>query len=287
MNPTASLRALGFRLRKFRAAHQNSKLGDAAKVVSMATSSMSRAEAGKQALNPVIVERLLDYYEVTDAEERAQCLELARQGRKRGWWVRHGDLMNVVYIGLEDGASGIWCLETAMVPGLLQTPDYFRALASIEMPAASNEELERRAAVRLERQAILDRADAPPEIQVILDESVLHRIVGTPAIMAEQLDHLVRMASRPNVEIQILPFDEGAYAGLASRFTVLRFTDSSDPGTVYLEQMHWQDSFVEEAVDVAKFVNAFGRTRAAAISPSRSIGMIGDARDNLRKQGKD
>ncbi|GIG66854.1 helix-turn-helix domain-containing protein [Phytomonospora endophytica] len=286
-NPTVSLRALGFRLRAHRlASTSDTRLEPAAKVASISPGSLSRAENGKQALNPVIVERILDHYGVADEEERQRCIELARQGRKRAWWAKYTDLVNSIYIGLEGGASRICYLES-LVPGLLQTPAYIEALVQSEFPGVTRVELDRRIEVRMERQQILLREDRPCELVAVLDESIFARPIGSPEVMAEQLDHLLKMAERPNIEIQIMPFSAGAHGSLGARYAILRFADADDPGTVYLEQLHWRDTFIEEPEDVRRFADAFESSRATAEPPSRSLALIKKVRDDFRKQGKE
>lgn len=283
-SPTAACRALGFRLRRYRLAHDNPTLGAVAKRVGMGASSIGRAESGEQALIPAVVEKILDYFGVADSAERAVCLDLAVQARKRGPWAGRAPLLNSTFLSLEDAATEICCLDPATIPGLLQTREYFRVLAQTQLPGVSEAELDSRTDVRMERQLILTRDD-PCQLQVVLDEAVLHRVVGAPGVMAEQFEHLITMARRHNVEIQVLPFSEGEY-GVAAGFTILRFEEPTDPGTVYLEHPH-RDEFVDGAAEVARFDSLWSRLRAIAASPTQSLRMLRAARDRFIEQGKD
>lgn len=280
-NPSAACRALGFRLKRYREARELT-ITSVGKAIGMAASSISRTEAGEQALHYGIVEKLLDHYGVTDAAARAECVELAKQGRKRGPWAGQAPLLNASFLNLEDGAAAIWCLDPSTVPGLLQTRAYFRVLAEAELPGVSEEELAARTQVRLDRQRILDGPDATL-LQVVLDEAVLHRVIGSPAVMAEQVNHLITMAGKANTEIQVLPFSESERL---ARFTILRFDDPTDVGTVYLEHVH-KDEWVDDAEDVAKFLDAWSRARAAAASPAQSLNMLRAAEQRFVEQGKD
>lgn len=284
-SPPASLRALGFQLKQRRTALKIT-LETAGKAADISGSSLSKAEAGKQALQPAVVEKLLRVYQMTDPVETEHLVELARQGRKRGWWTKYKDLMTVAYVGLETAATRISYLENNVVPGLLQTPAYFRALVLAEIPGVTEDELERRAVVRRERQEILTRPDEPCELLAVIDESVLLRPIGSASVMAEQLEHIIKVARRPNITVQVMPFEAGAHNSLTARFTILRFLDPQDPGTVFLEHLHWRDDFVESPEEVMRFVDAFDRARATAEPPARSLAMIEQARDTFRQQGK-
>ncbi|GAA4913748.1 helix-turn-helix protein [Stackebrandtia albiflava] len=282
ISPTVSLRVLGAKLRAYRNQHGYT-LEVAARTVSYHPGSLSKAESGKLAIHPSIVESLLDFYGVTDTAVRDDLIELARQGRRRGWWHKYRDLMTVAYIGLESAATSIYSLENHLVPGLLQVPEYFRAVLIAELGQVNEEQIERRALVRSERQKILMRREAPCELWAVLDESVLHRPIGSRETMAKQFDHLLEMSTLRNVTIQIMPYSAGAHASLSTRFTVLHFADLMDPGTVFLEQLHWRDDFVEEPHEVKRFIDAFDHVRAAAEPPARSAALIARARDNFRR----
>lgn len=224
----------------------------------------------------------LDFYGETDNDVRENLVELARQGRRRGWWHKYRDLMTVAYIGLEEAAARIYSLENHLVPGLLQTESYFLALLKAELGEVPADEVERRVAARQRRQQILTN-EHPCELWAVLDESILHRPIGATDDMVEQLSHLISMAALSNVTIQIMPFSYGVHASLSTRFTILQFDDVHDPGIVFLEQLHWRDDFVEEPKEIQRFLDAFDHVRAAAESPKNSLRLLKAARDNFKQ----
>ena len=280
-NPKVSQRAIAAALRRYR--HQAGvTLEEAAKAADYDAGSLSRAEQSKVTPHPAIIRALLDFYGETNQDVLNNYVALAKHGRRRGWWNRYSDLMTVAYVGLEGAATKICSLENQLVPGLLQIDDYAKALMAAEVENIPELEVRRRLEVRAERRKILTRTEAPCELWTIMDESVLRRVIGSNSVMADQLDHLLEVSQLRNVTLQVLSFASGAHGSLGSRFAVLQFPDPLDPGTVYLEQIHWHDEFVENAGQVQKFIDAFGRLQALAETPARSRAMLEKARDTLR-----
>ena len=277
-NPKISQRAIAAALRGYRAA-AGVTLDEAARSADYDPASLSRAEQAKGTPHPAVVRALLRFYGETDEQMLDKYAAIAKHGRKRGWWAKYSDLMTVAYVGLEGAATQIRWVEPQLVPGLLQTDDYTRALITAENETAVDEEIRRRMEVRASRRQILTAEQNPTEVSVVIDESVLCRPIGGSAVMAAQLDHLLAMGRRSNIEIQVLPFAAGEHGSLGGRFVVLKFEDAVDPGTVFLEQVHWKDGFVEEPDAVRRFDDAFGRLRSVAESPKRSASLIRKARD--------
>jgi len=282
-NPKVSQRAIAAALRRYRR-RAGVTLEEAAKAADYDAGSLSRAELCKVTPHPAIVRALLEFYGETDPAVLDNHAALAKHGRKRGWWNQYSDLMPVAYIGLEGAATKICSLENQLVPGLLQIDAYTRALMAAEAENTSEEEVERRLKLRNERKDILVREDNPCELWAIVDESVLHRPVGSRAVMAEQIEHLLTVSTLSNVTLQVLPFDAGAHGSLGSRFVILQFADPLDPGAVYVEQVHLRDEFVEKPEQVQVFVNAFGRLQASAETPTRSRAMLEKAKKALGQE---
>lgn len=280
-NPKVSQRAIAAALRRYRR-EAGVTLEEAAKAADYDAGSLSRAELCKVTPHPAVVRALLGFYGEKDAEVLNNYTALARHGRKRGWWNKYGDLMPVAYVGLEGAATKICSLENQLVPGLLQVDDYTRALMTVEAENISAEEVQRRLTLRNERKNILSRNDDPCELWAIIDESVLHRPVGSATVMRQQLNHLLTMSQLNNVTLQVLSFAAGAHGSLGSRFVVLQFADPLDPGAVYVEQGHLRDEFVENPEQVQTFVDAFGRLLALAEPPARSRAMLEAARERFR-----
>jgi len=181
---------------------------------------------------------LLTLYGMTDNEERAALLNLAREANTAGWWHAYSDVLPAwlePYVGLEAAASVIRTYQVQFVPGLLQTEGYSRALIS-QGSAASEGEIARRGELRASRQEILRRADAL-QLWAVVDEGALHRPVGSGQIMRDQLNYLAEMADHPAVTLQILPFSAGAHPAMGGPFTILRFAEPDLADVVYIEQL--------------------------------------------------
>jgi hypothetical protein len=181
---------------------------------------------------------LLTLYGITDNEERAVLLNLAREANTPGWWHAYFDILPgwlEPYVGLEAAASVIRTYQEQLVPGLLQTENYARALIS-QGSAASEEEIARRSELRSSRQEILRRPDAP-QLCVVIGEGALRRPVGSREVVREQLRHLIEIADHPVVTLQILPFSAGAHSAMGGPFTILRFAEPDLADVVYIEQL--------------------------------------------------
>jgi hypothetical protein len=230
-------------------------------------------EGGKVGVRRSTLERLLEIYDVRDQEQIDTLIVLAKEGKTRGWFARYGDLpaSYTRYIGLESSAMEIRNYEALVVPGMLQTEEYTRALlAASDRP---EDAVEARVQARRDRQGLLTRPDKPLQLIVVLDESVIRRSIGGPDVMRSQLKHLADSGRARNVTVQILPFSGGAYAGMAGSFSILKFQDA--PSVVYAEAM--TGDIYPAADDVQRYHDVFENLRAAALSPLESIKMIEDA----------
>ncbi|MBN1173765.1 MAG: helix-turn-helix domain-containing protein, partial [Micromonosporaceae bacterium] len=172
---------------------------DVAAHVDCSSSTISRIEGGKVGVRRGALLQLLELYQVIDEAHRETLLALAKQGKQRGWFARFGDLPATYsrFIGLESAAVEMRDYEALVVPGLLQTEDYARALVVAD-PAFDAESVETRVRVRMERQALLTRRD-PLRFFAILDESVIRRQIGGPDVMRAQRKHLIEMSQLRNV----------------------------------------------------------------------------------------
>lgn len=217
--------------------------------------------------------RLVELYQV-DEEQRPRIIDLARDADGHGWWQPYeGELSPTLLslIELEGSeASSAQTFDLIRVPGLLQTPAYTRALIRGELPM-TEDEIEQRVKVRAERQAVLDRVQ-PLRLWAILDEAALHRMVGGPVVMAEQMRHLIAVAAAPHVTVQVVPYQAGAHPGDGS-FVILDLPEAEVPGVVYVDGMAGQ-LFMEDAADLARFREVFDRLRATALSPDASGHLI-------------
>ena len=235
--PTAARIRLGTRLRRLREEAEMSR-EDAATAIRSSTSKISRIELGRTPIKARDLTDLLALYGAGDEAEREGMLALSRHGSVPGWWQDYGDAVPAwlkPYLGLEQAARLIRSYDVQVVSGLLQTPDYARAVFSL--PGGSpGDRAERQLAVRMRRQEILHRAD-PPHLWAVIDEAVLRRPVGGSAVMRAQVEHLLEISRLRHVNIQVLPFRAGGHAAGGGPVILLRFAGDQLPDVVYLEQL--------------------------------------------------
>ncbi|MFG3430119.1 helix-turn-helix domain-containing protein [Streptomyces californicus] len=220
-------------------------------------SKISRMELGRVSFKARDVEDLLTLYGVTDEAERDSLLGLAREANVAGWWHSYGDVLPgwfQTYVGLEGAASLIRIFEVQFVHGLLQTEAYAHAVVSRGMRGASPAEIDRRVALRLERQKTLV-SERAPTFHAVLDEAALRRPYGEREVMRAQLRHLIDMSERPNITLQVIPFSHGGHAGESGSFTMLRFPESDLSDIVYLEQLT-SALYLDKPEEVAQYEKA-------------------------------
>jgi len=235
--PTVQRLVLGSQLHRLRESRGISA-EQAAEAIRGSHSKISRMEHGRVGFKDRDVSDLLTLYGVTDPEERAALLNLAREANTPGWWHAYSDVLPAwlePYVGLEAAASIIRTYQVQFVPGLLQTERYARALIRLGSPA-SEEAIARRAELRTSRQAILS-SPTPPQLWAVVDEGALRRPVGDTEVVREQVKHLMEMAERPAITLQILPFHAGPHAAMGGPFTILRFAEPDLADVVYIEQL--------------------------------------------------
>jgi transcriptional regulator with XRE-family HTH domain len=276
-SPTVRERRLARALRHLRE-EAGRTIEEVAEKLEMSASTVSRIETAQVGVRPRDLRLLLDIYEVTEAE-RDQLLQIARERRQPHWWQEYVDLPNIAVASLEDDASTISQYSTQLVPGLLQTEAYARGVLEAIRLDAKADDIDRRLELRLHRQARLMGEDAP-EYWVVLDEAVVRRGVGGPAVMAEQLGQLIEAAKRPKVTLQVLPFTSGAHAGMDGEFTILHYRESADPDVVYIENTG-SDLYLEAPEVTRRYNRIFDHLRAAAQDPGESIRTLGGIQSQL------
>lgn len=184
-----------------------------------------------------------------------------------------------VYIGLEGGAASIQNFEPVVVPSLLQTEEYARAMFRGGPRELDRDDVEWRVEVRLARQEILTHDDRP-RLWAVIDEAVIHRLVGGPAAMRDQLRHLVNAAEQGKTTIQVVPYRAGAHVGTTGPFVILDFPEPTDPAVVNVETLAG-DIYLEQYADVDRYTLAFDRLLVAALHPDDSVRLIEQAADTL------
>ncbi|MGB2569088.1 helix-turn-helix domain-containing protein [Micromonospora citrea] len=233
-SPTVRRRRIARELRQLRE-RAGMTLDVAARQLDMSKSNLSRIENAQIGIKPRDVRAALALYEVTGADAEA-LIEIARGAQRRGWWQTYSDVLPEwfeFYVGLEAEAARLRTYEAEAVPGLLQTEAYAR---EVYRRTAGEEGLERKVAARLRRQEVL-RRETPVELSVVLNEAVLRRPVGGPAVMAEQMAHMAQVAQSPNVTIHVLPFSAGGHPAMSAPYVILNFADTADASVVYLDNL--------------------------------------------------
>ncbi|MGD0244406.1 MAG: helix-turn-helix transcriptional regulator [Streptosporangiaceae bacterium] len=233
---------------------------------------LRRIEAGMAAVRVAEVRSMLDLYN-TSGERREEILGAARQARERCWWYPYADLIDEGFetqLILEDDAAVLRTYQPNLVPGLLQTERYAWELIETQddLPL---ETVRRLARLRTLRQQVLSR-DGAPGLDVILDEAVLRRPVGGPAVMREQYEHLAEVAARPGVTLQVLPFEAGPHHALGAGFHIFEFA-GDEPGVVELELLD-RVAFVVEPGEVGHYAEAFEQVRRQALDAARSRALL-------------
>ena len=268
--PTLRRRQLGRELRELREAAGIS-LDEAAPQLDISTSSLSRIEKGQQAVTVHVVRSMLDLYDV-GGPRWAQLIELTRQARKPGWWRAYG-IDDFGYIPLEAEATLVRTYVLGLVPGLLQTEDYARALFEAAVLPLTPEELDAQVLVRMIRQRRLVDDDYPLELITVVDESALRRPIGGRNVMRAQLNRLVEAAELDRVTLQVLPAHVGARPALSGDFIVLSFDLLGLPDMAYAENALGSAQIEEEAL-VTRASMVFDRLRSLALSPTDSVALI-------------
>lgn len=271
--PTIRRRRLALELRRLR---ETAKLTceEVAEHLECSASKISRVETGRVSVSPRDVRDMLDLYGGPQ-QQREDLVQLARDSRQKGWWHAYSDAMQphfATYVGLESAASEIRTYEVSLIPGLLQTEDYARAVIRAGMLNSPHQDVERRVALAMARQPALTR-DAPLKIWAVLDEGALRRRVGGPRVMRPQLEHLLVQAALPNVHLQVIPFAAGAHPGMGRPFVVLVFSDLVDTDVVYLEDLT-SALWVEDVAEVARYNTFFNHLRATALPFGDSAALI-------------
>ena len=208
---------------------------------------------------------------------------MGQRAGQRGWWDAYSDTLGPEYtalIALEAEAESVRWYAPMLVPGLLQTEQYARAVISSGMLIAPPGEVERRVQVKMTRQRVLTR-DSPLSLDLVLDEAAVLRQIGGAEVMREQLTHLLTMAGRPNVSLQVLPLASGAHPATTGEFTILGFPDLIAPDVVYLENMT-SDLYVEQEAAVYRYGLAFDRLRSLALTAGESADFIATKADNIK-----
>jgi transcriptional regulator with XRE-family HTH domain len=270
--PTGRRRRLGAELRRLRE-DAGLTIDRVAEALECSQSKVSRIETGQVSATPRDVRDMLALYRVSDAQREAM-VQIAREARQRGWWQKFLDVPDGVpaYVGLEAAATSIDVYMSLIVPALLQTADYARAVIGAVRPDLPAREIDRRVELRMRRQALLDQ-EHPPALGVLLDDTVLRRPVGGPVVMAAQRRRLLADADRPAVTVRVLEVEAGAHAGMDGPFTIFGFPAAAERDVVALDSAA-DALYLEDPEDVARYRRVFELLLPAARTPEASAELI-------------
>jgi transcriptional regulator with XRE-family HTH domain len=276
-NPTFRQRRLARTLRELRTAAGLTH-ADAAKVLGSAESKVGRIENSQSGVRLPDLRALMDAYNVTDPTERAAIEKLSREARQKGWWNRYVNVVDpayAAYAAVEWDASELYNVETNLVPGLLQVPEYTKALIQLQVSDATGDHVEAQVDVRRERKAILTR-DNPLQLWVIIAENVLYHQVGGRDVMKAQLESLLADSRKQNIELQILPREDPMNVCLFGPFVIMSFPTSAETDVVYTESPT-STLYYEDVADVETYTALFRRLNMAASNVSKSRALIQNA----------
>jgi transcriptional regulator with XRE-family HTH domain len=275
-SPKVRRRRLGIELRQLRE-KADLTIEQVATVLEVSDSKISRIENGQVSATPRDVRDMATLYGVT-GQRMENLKQLARETREKAWFSSYRD-MRISFTEYEAEASTILTFSPMILPGLFQTPDYARAIIRGIRYDLPPEEIDRRVEFRMERQARLAEA-VPPQLEAVIDEAILHRIVGDPMIMHHQLKSLIQTAGLPNVTLQLLPFAVGAHAGLDGPFMIIRFLEPTDRDMVYFEHTDWEH-YLDDPGAIALHLSLFDQIKATASKPDDSLELLSRRAEEL------
>jgi transcriptional regulator with XRE-family HTH domain len=279
--PTVQRMLVGAQLRRLRTEAGLSR-EQAGEAIRASEWKIHRLENGQVGFKERDIIDLLRLYGVTDADEVAAFLLLAREANSPGWWQHYGDVLPRwfrTYVDLESAATLIRSYEGQFIPGLLQTDGYMRAVVHGGDLDQSSDEVGRRVRLRMARQIVLTR-EQPPRLWAVVDEAALRRPVGGREVMRGQLERLIEATKLPNVTLQVLPFEAGAHPAMLGAFSILRFADRALPDVVYLEHLT-NAVYVDKRDEVERYLDVMEFVCVASEPPARTVQLLERVLDQL------
>ncbi|MBB1254688.1 helix-turn-helix domain-containing protein [Streptomyces sp. OF3] len=259
-------------------------LAEVGAIIEVNQGSLSRIMNGDRGTSPVLVKALLDCYGVTDPAVREDILDLVRadQAQRQKWWRKYSAVINTTqyggYLELEQSATTLRSYEPQLVPGLLQTPEYARQVITAMRVDLDAKQIQDLVDVRMRRQSLLVREDAP-KLWAVIDEAAFRRIESKPTVLKEQLLHLLDIEPRTNITLQLLPFDAGFHPGLYGSFMLMGFPEPN-PDVVWVENLT-NSVYFEGSDDVGRYTEVFDHLRATALGPPETRSRIKDMLEEL------
>ncbi|MCQ8770665.1 helix-turn-helix domain-containing protein [Streptomyces telluris] len=280
---TARRRKLGAALKELREA-AGIAVAQAAAAVTGDNSKVSRIETGRHRITPAELEALLDLYRVEEKRTRDWLIALASEARKNTWWRQYGQLFpgSSESLTLESEAEKISVFQAQLVPGLLQTPEYARAVLAGAPEPRTEETLDLYVDIRMQRQRLLQR-DQPPQYHCIMLEGVIRQHLGGPKTMALQLRSLAAMSRLPHVTIQVVPFTQSVHASTSGSFNLYSYAPPMDFHVVHISHLGGA-LFMEQDDTVRKYQRAFQALQALAMSAEHSTSLMVSIADELEQE---
>ena len=264
--PSVRRLILGSQLRRLRE-QSGISCAEAGYSIRGSASKISRMETGRISFKERDVDDLLTLYGLNDPDERAQLMSLVAQTKQTGWWHRYNERMPKWfedYVGLEEAAARIQSWELQFIPGLLQTEDYARMAIVHGHPRAAEETIESMVDLRMRRQRILGGTH-PPRLWMVIDESVLHRTLGSAAMLKSQIDRLLELTELSHISLQVVPFAKSGYVAEGA-FSILRFAETELPDIAYIEHLTGA-LYLERLDEIEVYGRAFDRLVVDAETP--------------------
>jgi transcriptional regulator with XRE-family HTH domain len=280
-SPVARQRELGTRLRVLRN-ERGMTVEEVAAELLCSTTKISRLETAARRPSLRDVRDLCVLYGV-DERTSHELMSLAREAREPGWWTQYADLNLDPLIGLEQEAVSITCYSINYIPGLLQTPEYAEGIIKTVAPKMDPAIVQQRVEARLRRQQLLDEDDRP-RYHVVLDEAVMHRSVGGPALMASQLGRIIQVARSGKALVQVIPFAAGAYAAADGYFVLLEFEEDSNLWPVVFIEGLADNRYLQHRNEVARYRETIGYLCARALNQSDSMTLMREMQENYDRQ---
>jgi transcriptional regulator with XRE-family HTH domain len=268
-SPTVRRRELGTLLKALRT-ERGMTAEQVADELGISASKVSRLETGQRGASPRDINDLSDLYRIGQGE-RQRLLELARAGKQRAWWQPLG-LPYPTYVGLETEAAAILDYGLGIIPGLLQAADYARAVVRAADPTLPPEAVEQRVQGRMARQQLL-LGEAGPRFEAVVDESVLHRVVGSPEAMRAQLKRLLELSTLPHVTLRVIPYEAGALPAGNNKFIILSFAQAAVRDIVFIEGLTG-DLYLDDPADVEAYKAAYRALGQLAADPDATRDVI-------------
>ncbi|MFF7191312.1 helix-turn-helix domain-containing protein [Streptomyces sp. NPDC008222] len=254
-------------------------LAEVGQIIEVNQGSLSRIMNGDRGTSPVLVKAMLDCYGVTDPAVREDILDLVRadQAQRTKWWRKYSAVINTTqyggYLELEQSATTLRSYEPQLIPGLFQTPEYARQVITAMRVDLDTKQVQALVDVRMNRQAVLVREDGPPpKLWAVIDEAAFRRIESKPAVLKEQLEHLLDVEPRTNITLQLLPFEIGFHPGLYGSFMLMGFPEPN-PNVVWVENLT-NSVYFEGSDDVGRYTEVFDHLRATALGPPETRSRI-------------